>query len=170
VSLLEAPDSKNGTSGERLESCTSGWHCTPIYRGRTMIVRFFDLEDDANPLNGSVVADEESLARLLDDLRSREPFVAELRSDNGYVLSMGIGYRVGYVQYSSADGEPPYLEAIAAAPTHLKRMPTFLCGGTPSPVPRRAVLPFEEAQKIAMYFLRTGQRSPAVSWGQVGGW
>jgi hypothetical protein len=78
-----------------------------------MIVRFLDQQDESNPLNGSIIADNEQLSRLLDSLRTREPFLAQLFGDNGYSLMVGIGETIGCVQYSRSDGDSPYLVAVA---------------------------------------------------------
>src|SRR5262249_15114560 len=116
-----------------------------------MIVRFFDLEDQSNPLNGIAIDDDKQLIELLDGFHSRDPFFAELRGDNGYELSIGIG-RVGCAQYSHGEGDPPYLVALADTPYAGKDYDGFLTGGTLTPVPRRFIMPFEKIKQIALHF------------------
>ena len=58
---------------------------------KAMIARLFDQQDESNPLNGSAISDGEQRSRILDSLRSRESFVAELFGEHGYKLLIGIG-------------------------------------------------------------------------------
>jgi hypothetical protein len=129
-----------------------------------VIVRLFDQQDESNPLNGSVIADNEQLSRILDSLRTREPFFAELFGENGYNLMIGIGGTIGCVQYSRSDGNSAYLVAVAPKPIAEKGYVEFLIGNTPTPVSMRYILPFEKVKQIVNYFLETGARSAKVSW------
>jgi hypothetical protein len=132
-----------------------------------MNVTFFDQQDESNAANGSVIADSEELSRLLDSLRTRSPFLAELIGANGYILVVGIGGPVGCVQYSRLDGSPPYLVAVAPNPIADDKYIEFLIGNTPTPIPVRHILPFEKVKEIARCFQETGVRSAAVSWEEV---
>jgi hypothetical protein len=132
-----------------------------------MNVTFFDQQDESNPINGSVIADSEELSRLLDNLRSRSPFLAELIGANGYVLMIGIGGPVGCAQHSRSDGSPPYLVAVAPNPIAEDECIDFLIGNTPTPIPVRYILPFEKMKEIASCFQETGARSAAVTWEEV---
>jgi hypothetical protein len=128
-----------------------------------MKASFFDMQDDTNPLNGRVVEHDTELAEILDDLRARTPFLVELTSENGNCLLIGIGGRVGCVQHSRADAEPPYLMALAAIPNSTEEFVEFLMGDTPSLVAARYILPFEDVKEIAVAFLHTGQCTQAVA-------
>jgi hypothetical protein len=132
-----------------------------------MIVRFLDQQDESNPLNGSIIADSEQLSRLLDSLRTRTPFLAQLFGDNGYSLMVGIGGTIGCVQYSRSDGNSPYLVAVAPNQTPEDGDIEFLCGGTATPVSKRYILPFEKVKEIAGYFLETGARSAKIRWEEI---
>lgn len=77
-----------------------------------MKIQFFDREDNNNPRNGTTLSDVDALLSLLKSLRSRPPFVCELQAENGFKLMIGIGRDYGFVQYSSADDEPPYVTAL----------------------------------------------------------
>jgi hypothetical protein len=134
---------------------------------RAVFVTFFDQQDASNPLNGSAIADGEELSRLLDSLRTRSPFLAELIGANGYILVVGIGGPVGCVQYSRSDGDPPYLVAVAPNPIAEDEYIDFLIGNTPTPIPVRHIFPFEKVKEIARYFQETGARSATVSWEEV---
>src|SRR5205807_1365613 len=97
------------TARKHVERRSSNRRCGPIYWESTMSVRIFDQQDECNPLNGTVIADKEQLCRILESLRQRKPFFAELYDDNGYNLLIGIGEEIGCVQYSRADGNLAYL-------------------------------------------------------------
>src|SRR5262249_9341652 len=121
--------------GERARFIFRRWNST-------MIVRFLAQQDESNPLNGLIMADNEHLPRILASLRTRKPFWAQLFGDNGYNLMVGIGGTSGCVQYSRSDGNSPYLVAVAANPTAEEGDIEFLCGNTPTPVSKRYILPF----------------------------
>jgi hypothetical protein len=129
-----------------------------------MIIKFFDQQDESNLLNGSVIFDDEHLSRILDNLRTREPFLGQFFHENGYNIMVGIGGAVGCVQYSRSDGDSAYLMAVASNPIPGKKDVEFLLGGTLSPVSVRYILPFEQVKEIAKYFRETGARSAKVSW------
>lgn len=129
-----------------------------------MKVTFLDLEEIANPLNGSVLNDTSNLKILLSSLATtRAPFFCELEGSNGYKLTIGLG-NVGCVQYSRTDVTPPYLMAIDQLWSDNNTLLAFLAGGTLSEVPSKFSLSFDLILEIASYFLQTGQRSRAVSW------
>ena len=77
-----------------------------------MRIKSLDLQDSASHWNGSFIEDAVSLTRLLEDSKERRPFFLELEGTNGYKLTIGIGGPLGCVQFSSIDGEPPYLVAV----------------------------------------------------------
>jgi hypothetical protein len=150
-----------------------------------MRVTFSDLEEeDDNPLNGSQLSTGEEVLKLLESLKVREPFICEFVAENGYQLTMGIGGAWAYAEFSRSDGEPPYFEAVS--PSRPKEIPgsygrhyqaaiqadrqsgtvspEFMCGGTPTPIPTRYILPYARAREIAIYFVETGQRDPDIHW------
>jgi hypothetical protein len=132
-----------------------------------MAVQFFDRQDKSNPLNGATIDDKEELLKVLDALRSREPFFCELVGENGYNLLLGVGRDIGCAQYSPSDGSTPYLMAVAATNQDSNEYMDFLTANTPSPVPRRYCVPFEAAKQIAAHFIETGNCWPGVSWEQI---
>src|SRR5215472_4869792 len=98
-----------------------------------MKVRYFNCQDKLDPMHGTVIAGSGQLTKLLEDARRKPPFIAELKADNGFEVSMGISEKYGWVQYSNLDGNPPYLNAISAQP-HLKGgFLEFLDANTPTP-------------------------------------
>jgi hypothetical protein len=132
-----------------------------------MAVQFFDRQDQTNSLNGARIGDREELLKVLDGLRSREPFFCELVGENGYNLLLGVGRTIGCAQYSPSDGSTPYLMAVATNEQGSNEYMEFLTANTPSPVPRRYCVPFETAKQIAAHFVETGNRWPSVSWEEI---
>ncbi|HKF22887.1 MAG TPA: Imm1 family immunity protein [Candidatus Angelobacter sp.] len=133
-----------------------------------MTVRFLDLEESSNPLNGTRIDDKGELLKLLDGLRGRHPFLCQLAGDNGYMLMMGIGGPVGCVQHSPTNGDTPYLLAVSNAERDTDGEDVeFLAGGTPTPISPRNGFPFESVKQIAVYFLETGNRMPSISWEEI---
>jgi hypothetical protein len=132
-----------------------------------MKLRFWDREDRSNPLNGSVIDNEQQLVAILDSHYHRTPFVVQLLGDNGWRLDIGVGGAKSCVQYTHQDGDPPYMMAIAPQAHRGQDHMEVLVGGTASHIPSHEVLPFELAKKIAIYFQQTGERSPLVLWDEV---
>lgn len=132
-----------------------------------MKLRYLNQEDDADPMNGTLIADSEKLANLLDSNRNKTPFVAELRGENGYMLIFGIGLGVACVEHRGIDGDLPYLMAVSLRRPVKRGDVKFLCGGTPTPIPARNIISFDELREIALHFLETGERSDAVSWESI---
>ena len=130
-----------------------------------MIVTIFDREDERNKVNGLSTDRWSLLVQILESMLRRKPFCCELRGENGYDLMIGIG-SLGHAQYSRADGDPPYLMALANKPS-ARRSVEFLLGGTATPIKARFCMPFEEIIDIARYFQETGERSPKVNWEEV---
>ena len=128
---------------------------------------FADLQDQSNPMNGSVIGDGERVYRFLDSLRTRKPFVAEFLGDNGYHLKCGIGGTVGCVQHSRADGDLPYLMAVVSKRIVDTEHVEFLMGDTPTPIAARYILPFSLVMEIIAHFGETGERSAKVAWEAV---
>ena len=124
-------------------------------------------QDDDDPLNGAAVAGGENLVELLDLRRRRVPFIAELSADNGFQLTIGIGSDVSFAQYRKISGALPYLVAVPPHPRLKVRYVDFLINNTPTPIPGRYVLTFEEMKQIALHFLETGERSESFVWESI---
>jgi hypothetical protein len=132
-----------------------------------MNVRFFDRGDEANPLNGATIRDARQLLKILQSLRERKPFFCELLGQNGYQLDVGIGPSFGCAQYRLADGDPPYLMAVAENSKAANEYEEFLYQNTPTEVPARYCLPIDTIMAIAEDFHTTGARSPIVLWEEI---
>jgi hypothetical protein len=132
-----------------------------------MNVRYKSYQDKSDPMNGAVISENEQLMTLLDRRRNDPPFLAELSGDNNYHIEFGIGRDFCCVQYSRSDGEPPYLVAVPPHPHMTRGYVEFLTANTPTPVPARNILSFDELKQIALHFLETGERSDAFSWDSI---
>jgi hypothetical protein len=66
-----------------------------------MKTHFFDLLDNANPSNGTSNENLAELQNLLERVRDRLPFIAELNGDNGFELTFALGPTEGCVQFCS---------------------------------------------------------------------
>ncbi len=78
-----------------------------------MKLEFLDMQEEQNPLNGSLIDSEEELGNILDQSRHREPFGLKLEGENGFTMDILLAREFGSLQYSPASGDPPYLLAIA---------------------------------------------------------
>jgi hypothetical protein len=132
-----------------------------------MKTRFYDLHDGANPANGAIIEGAPQLRAVLQGVRDRPPFFAELIGDNGYMLLLGLGADRCCAQFSAADGSPPYLMAVALDAGALEGELEFLTGNTPSPVPARYCLPCSAVAEIAEEFVQSGRRKSDVIWEEI---
>ena len=128
---------------------------------------FNDMQNHSSNLHGVAVHDRRELFAVFDGAWGREPFGCELEGENGYKLTLGISKDVGFVQHGRADGDVPYLLAVAPENYWHKEYAEFLVGDTPTPIPQRFCLPFELVKQIAAYFVETGERSPAFIWEEI---
>ena len=131
-------------------------------------VLFFDRQNLANPLNGTTIDKSQSLRAIIQGQQPRQPFLSELIGENGHKLLVGLGATEGCVQFSSADGAPPYLMAVREDLEQEGSVQDFLIGNTATPVAHRFCLPMEKVAEIAIHFLESGERS--VSVGSPLGW
>jgi hypothetical protein len=129
--------------------------------------QFFDRQDAKNSLNGTRVRNEAELRHLLDRLKTRQPFFAELMGMYGNKLLLGLGALEACVQFSAQDGSPPYVMAVADPTREIDRHVEFLIGNTATPVPLRYCMPYETLLKIASRFVETGERYSGVQWEEI---
>jgi hypothetical protein len=129
-----------------------------------MRIQYFNHQDELDPMHGTVITATAQLAKLLDDAKRQPPFIAKLKGDNGFEILTGIGEKFCCAQYSSSDGNPPYLMAMSAQPPLKRGCVDFLTADTPTPFPARYIIHFDELKAILFHFLQTGERSNLVSW------
>jgi hypothetical protein len=136
-----------------------------------MIATFQDIEDDSNPLTGTVLRSADDVHLLFDSimkgLTTRRPYSFELRDDGGRMLTIGIAPDAGCVQFSSSNGALPYLMAVSNNVTDEGGFIEFLAGGTPTPMPKCHCLPVELVEKIVVDFVLQGKRSGNVHWVEI---
>jgi hypothetical protein len=130
-------------------------------------LEFFDHETHADASKRRSILDETDLLGLFHSLIHRKPFFFELRGENGYSLFIGIGTSVGCLQHSLTNGDLPYMMAVNVQSNDSSKYLEFISGGTATPVSMRYCLPIQLVIDIAVYFLRTGKRSPAVPWEEI---
>lgn len=131
-----------------------------------MVAKFYDRQDVSNAFNGREVSHWEDLLGILEGLRGRPPFFCELVTLSVKLL-VGIGPNVGCLQYSSTDGNPPYLMAVWTDPSFIGMPLEFLIGGTRTPIAARFCLPMDAIKHVATTFLETGSRSDVVLWQEI---
>lgn len=129
-----------------------------------MMVRYFNNQDELDPMNGKAIAESAILVNLLYSRRQDKPFLADLCGDNGFQIMIGIGGDASCVQYSRMDNKPPYLMAVSAQPPMKRGYVEFLANNTPTAIAARYIISFEQMKKIALHFLETGERSDLISW------
>ncbi len=130
-----------------------------------MNTTFQDLEDERNERNGLQLRDRLSVVELLDDLRSRPPFMCQFTGDNGYDLTVGIARDFGCIQHAANDGTPPFLMAVqSAGPQSAPGEMEFAVGGTATPIDGRYRLTMEMLKEVVAEFVATGRKSDRVDW------
>jgi len=126
-----------------------------------------DMEDSSSPWNGRQIDQQTDLEELLEESQQKRPFLLELEGENGFKLIIGIGGPLGCVQFSAANGNPPYLMAATKSTQEEELDVEFLAGGTPTPIPMHRCFPFEMVKKLVFRFFEHGDRSPEVQWEEV---
>jgi hypothetical protein len=130
-------------------------------------IYFRNYQDKLDPNNGRAISSADELATFLDQMRTAIPFIAHFSGPADFRIEFGIGGDFGCVQISRMDDDPPYLMAVSADRPIKSGDFEFLCGNTPTPIPARHILSFEELKQIVLHFLATGERSNAVSWESI---
>jgi hypothetical protein len=128
-----------------------------------MSAYFYDRQESSNPDQGQLLSAPADFDAILARLGRRDPFFAELESDTGYTLLIGIG-SLGCAQFSKTDGSGVPMMAVAPTASAHAEFVEFLTGGTATPVPARYCMPFQQVIDLAHHFILTGSRSPRVRW------
>jgi Immunity protein Imm1 len=132
-----------------------------------MTLRFFDRQNVDNSLNGAMISDPARLREILTNTEGRAPFFAELISESGFKLLLGLGGREGCAQFSAASGAAPYYMATIRNNEGLEGEMTFLIGDSKSPVPKQYCIPNTTLTAIAEQFLESGNRPDTVEWREI---
>lgn len=132
-----------------------------------MKLRYANQQDKSDLMNGTIVTDAAKIARWLNDARTEKPHFVRLTADSGFELMVGVGRELGCVQYSRSDGDPPYLMALSSDCPVQSGGVAFLTANTPTPVPARNILSFDELRQIVFHFFETGKRSEKFTWEEI---
>lgn len=132
-----------------------------------MKVTYENDQDELDPFDRCVIRSAGELSDLLEDRRTKPPFIARFSSDNGFELLVGIGANVAFVQHSRSSGRSTNLMAVSRHPTMKRGYIEFLTANTPTPVAARYIISFGELKEVALYFLQTGERSDVVVWQEL---
>jgi hypothetical protein len=133
-----------------------------------MKTHFFDLLDNTNPWNGTSIENLAEFQNVLESVRDRLPFIAELIGDNSFKLTFVLGTTEGCVQFCSVGHEPPYLMAVNPTLRDSEGEVEFLMGGTLTPVSKRYCLPYDAFVEVVAEFVQTGERKHDVLWEELG--
>jgi hypothetical protein len=124
---------------------------------------FIDDGDASNPGNGKAITAAD-LSAVFTAARTRPPFIFLLEGQHGCDLTVGVGPTFGFVQWADRDALAHVaVPSRAVAEADIE----FAAGGTPTPIPRRFLMPVAAVESIAAYFLATGKPDPAVSWESI---
>lgn len=126
-----------------------------------MKVQFVDFSLERRPERTFQSTNE--LTSFLRQLQTEEPSAGELIGENGYKLTVGIDGDIAFAQYSSINGDPPYLVAQTRTIVNEKSH-DFIVTGSSTEVDGKSCLPFSEFEKVVCDFMETGQKSPSVEW------
>jgi hypothetical protein len=131
-----------------------------------MKVRFYDLADKDNELNGTSYEDANLVLDLIDELRrAKPPFGCWLVGSNGFTLTLGVGNDFGFAQHARSDGLPPYMMAVYSDTGKSNACEgEFDVGGTPTPIDGRYILSFEFIKEVVREFINRGERSTQINW------
>ena len=129
-----------------------------------MSAKFFDLQDENNPDNGTNVIDGASVKAILMRNASREPFTCELVYQGKMQLMIGLGRQLCCAQHSAVDGDSPYLVAYLQSERTKTGEVEFMLSKSPTEILRRHCFPLKVLLDVAAHFVETGERSSIVLW------
>jgi hypothetical protein len=115
------------------------------------------------PTKAVVVHSETDLRDLLSHIARRGQAYLELISPEDHTLTIGIAGRYGFVMFTAASGNPPYLWAsrkVRETNTDVE----FSIGGTPTPIPLNRCIMVEHVIEIASHYFRCQELSNAFEW------
>ena len=72
-----------------------------------------DFQESSSSIDGIELTQPGEVHGFFAQLQGRKPFLFELTAESGYKLIVGCSEDCGCIQFSLADGEPPYLMALA---------------------------------------------------------
>jgi len=129
-----------------------------------MSVLLTDFHLPPDVVSGQRFSDASSLIAVLERFTRRKPEFFELKSETGYTLMIGVASERFCVQHSSVDGDPPYLVAVGFPAIEAEKVVDFMMQGSLTEVPAHLTVTKEDATKIAIHFMETGERLMNVTW------
>ena len=117
--------------------------------------------------NGKSFSDAEALLDEVADLARRQspPYFVELVGPTGARLLIGLAPEWCVVQYTRADGTPPYL--MARGQFADVGDDEFLIGDTPTPVARKYRIDWATTKRLIREFADSETTSEHVSWESI---
>lgn len=98
---------------------------------------------------------------------ARLPLIAEVTSDDGDCLSIGLGREISVLSYVGASKMPPYFSSQGLAWVRDGEGVVFHYYGHWSEFPPSAAVPMADAVEAVRYFCEHGRLSPLMSWVEV---
>lgn len=129
------------------------------------VALFLDLDDRADPRNGQVVRDRDSVAQLIRDRSLGGPTAFWLYFGDGRTLTVGVYPPLACVQFT--DAEATSHVALPKQPRYRDGHFEVSVGGTATPLERRLFMPLDEAESIVVCFVELGRMSPKAKWEAV---
>ena len=115
------------------------------------------------------IANVAELDHLLDEIASNttpeHPIIVFVYA-YGYQVSIGLGHTESFIHFESESGEPPYLITVGDEEAE-GVLAFFLFGNHHTEIPRRYLIPIEEARDIVKEWLQTGVRPMDQKWEEV---
>ena len=115
------------------------------------------------------ISGEKELRDLLYSLIKQEPRVVLLEIPGICIFTLGVGLPHGFIQFSKT-GEPPYLVASTnriAEGTDTDDEVEFDAGGTPTSIPKRLCLPYDQIVDVIIYLFKSHELPRFVKWEEV---
>ena len=115
------------------------------------------------------VSEEKDLSDLLHNLVKQESRVVILELPNSGIFTLGVGTPYGFIQYSKS-GEPSYLVASDDGNAELIESDDeveFDANGTPTPIPKRLCLPYDQIVDIIVHFYISHDLPRSLKWEEI---
>jgi hypothetical protein len=131
-----------------------------------MAVKFYDLQNVANPKSGQSFATSAELIETLISFRIYDSFFCEIVGEQSKLI-VGLGPNWSCVQFCSTDALPPYWMATGAVKDQKNSDLEFLIDDTLSFVPFRYALSIDELRQVLTAFVNSESRAPEISWEEI---
>jgi hypothetical protein len=127
---------------------------------------FKTLDEIGHALDGTLLASQEDVLALIDSAANREPFMGEIDSEKGDILTVGIG-KCCYASVGPREGGSPFFDAVSSSRNVKGKYCTFLLGGTLTEIPSKYCLTRSELLVIIARFVEEGVKHDSIQWEQI---